>query len=384
MARFRLSGLDRRGVWLAVADGRRASDVAAEFATSTMTVSRIRHDPGVKEAVYRSSDSPRLDLAAREIISRALAEDVMMPFRQIAARVGCHPSTISREIDRNGGRLHYRAFAAQRCTDQRARRPKPTKFQRCPSLAAQVEAWLELEWSPDQIHARLIKDFPDDQLMRVSHETIYGALLIHSRGGLRKELAKHLRTRRDQRRPRPETARNRGRSPIPNMVNIAERPEEVAERLVPGHWEGDLIIGKGGHSQVLTLVERVTGLVMLAKLNTKQAHEVAVALQDLIGRLPDYLARSITWDQGTEMADHQDFTLATSVKVYFCDPRSPWQRGSNENTNGLLRQYLPRDTNLSKHSQADLDAIAHRLNGRPRKRHRYKTPLEVFNPLVLH
>jgi IS30 family transposase len=218
--------------------------------------------------------------------------------------------------------------------------------------------------------------------MRVAPETIYQALYVYGRGGLRKELVKHLRSQRRDRRPRTVTARNRGSS-IPDMVMIADRPDEITDRLVPGHWEGDLIIGARNGSQVATLVERTTGLVMLGRLANKQAATITQCLQERISTLPDYLRGSITWDQGSEMADHRNFTIATGIPVYFCDPHAPWQRGSNENTNGLLRQYLPRDTDLSKFSQADLDAIADKLNRRPRKRHQFLTPLEIFDQLVL-
>jgi IS30 family transposase len=226
-------------------------------------------------------------------------------------------------------------------------------------------------------------EYPDDETMRVAPETIYQALYVYGRGGLRKELHKHLRSQRKQRRPRTVTARNRQESPIPDMVNIADRPEDVEDRLVPGHWEGDLILGKDGGSQVATLVERTTGLLLLAKLEDKQASTVARVLAERIQTLPDQPFRSLTWDQGTEMADHTNFTIATGIPVYFCDPNAPWQRGSNENINGLLRQYLPKGTDLSVPSQDDLDAIAHKLNGRPRKRHQFMTPYEVFNQLVL-
>lgn len=373
----------RRGVWLAVAAGQSYSQVAVEFGISPMSVSRIRHDDSVKADVYRKCGA-RLCLADREEISRALAEDITMSDAEIALRVGCDRTTIWRELKRNGGRLLYRAVDAQRRADAQARRPKPTKFERHPALAVVVEDWLEEHWSPEQIHGRLVHEFPDDGQMRVSHETIYQALYVHTRGGLRKELARELRTHRTHRRPRTETARNRKQSPIPNPVSIAERPEEINLRLIPGHWEGDLILGRDAKSQVLTAVERTTGLVMLGKLDTKTANEAAAKLQELIEGLPDYLRGSITWDRGSEMAAHESFTIATGVKVYFCDPHSPWQRGSNENTNGLLRQYLPRNTDLSVHSQHDLDQIAHSLNTRPRKRHDFMTPLEVFNQLVLH
>lgn len=372
----------RRLVWLAQADGGSCRKVGAEFGISAKSVSRIGHDPTVCADVYRGCGS-RLGFADREEISRSLAAG--RSNAEIARRLGRSPSTIGREIARNGGRDAYRAASAHAGTLQRARRPKPTKFQRCRALAVTVENWLETEqWSPEQISARLPLEFPDDDTMRVSAETIYNALYVRGRGGLRQELVRHLRSQRAARRPRTITARNRERSSIPDKVLIAERPDEVTDRQVPGHWEGDLIMGRNNGSQVATLVERTTGLLLLGKLDNKQAATVAARLQERIATLPDCLRRSITWDQGSEMANHQQLTIATDVKVYFCDPHAPWQRGSNENTNGLLRQYLPRDSDLSRFSQADLDDIADKLNRRPRKRHQFLTPSEVFDQLVLH
>ena len=247
-----------------------------------------------------------------------------------------------------------------------------------------VGQWLESRWSPEQISARLRTEFVDDETMRVAPETIYRALYVHGRGGLRTELTRCLRTQREQRRSRQVTVRNREQSSIPDLVPIGMRPDEIEDRLVPGHWEGDLIMGRNNTSQVATLVERTTGLVMLAKLDSKRADEVAAVLAERILTLPEVLRGSITWDRGTEMAAHRQLTLATDVDVYFCDPHAPWQRGSNENTNGLLRQYLPRTEDLSTYTQAELDAIAEELNTRPRKRHGFMTPLEVFDQLVLH
>jgi IS30 family transposase len=304
-------------------------------------------------------------------------------FRRIGVEIGRDVSTVSREVGGVAGRETYRATTAHEAALECARRPKRTKFEQHRPLAVQVEAWLENDqWSPEQISARLALEFPDDETMRVAPETIYQALYVYGRGGLRKELVKHLRSQRPQRRPRSITARNS--SSIPDKVMIADRPEEINERLVPGHWEGDLIMGTNNGSQVATLVERTTGLVMLGRLDNKQAPTLTACLQQRISTLPDYLRGSITWDQGTEMADHRSLTIATGIAVYFCDPHAPWQRGSNENTNGLLRQYLPRDQDLSRYSQADLDAIADKLNHRPRKRHSFLTPLEVFDQLVLH
>jgi len=371
----------RRLVLLASMEGWSGRQLAVEFEISPMSVSRIRHDPAVRNQVYASRGS-RLSLGEREEISRGLARQES--FREIARGLARSPSTISREVGGEACRDDYRAAVAHAGALERARRPKPSKFEQNPDLALTVEQWLEFEqWSPEQISARLPVEFPDDETMRVTAETIYQALYVYGRGGLRKELAKHLRSKRKDRRPRTVTARNQGSS-IPAMVNIAERPDEIEDRVVPGHWEGDLIIGRNNASQVATLVERTTGLVLLGQLDSKRAATVADRLAERISTLPDYLRRSITWDQGTEMAAHLEFTIATGVQVYFCDPHAPWQRGSNENTNGLLRQYLPRDANLSRFTQTELDQIAHKLNTRPRKRHNWLTPLEVFNQLVLH
>lgn len=381
MAHARIPDRVRRSVFLASLAGGSHREVGAEFSISAMSVTRIRHDARVKAQVYARRGS-RMCLVEREGISRGLAAG--WSFERIGAEIGRHKSTVSREVAGGGGRDAYRAAVAHELALERARRPKPTRFEQHRRLAVQVEAWLENEqWSPEQISARLRVEFPNDETMRVAPETIYQALYVYGRGGLRKELVQHLRSQRRQRRPRSVTARNGG-GPIPDKVMIAERPDEITERLVPGHWEGDLIMGANNGSQVATLVERTTGLVMLGRLDNKQAPTVAACLQDRIATLPEYLRGSITWDQGSEMASHQMFTIATGVPVYFCDPHAPWQRGSNENTNGLLRQYLPRNTDLSRFSQADLDTIADKLNRRPRKRHGFLTPLEVFDQLVLH
>ena len=321
-----------------------------------------------------------MSLDDREEISRGLARG--WSFTKIGDAIGFHKSSISHEVGGKAGRDGYRAVTAHEAAIERARRPKPTKFEQHRLLAIVVESWLENEqWSPEQISARLRVEF-DDEKMHVAPETIYQALYVYGRGGLRKELVKHLRSQRRQRRPRTVTARNG--SSIADKVLIADRPEEVEDRLVPGHWEGDLIMGANNGSQIATLVERTTGLVLLGRLDNKQAPTVAARLEERITTLPDYLRKSITWDQGTELADHKAFTIATGIPVYFCDPHAPWQRGSNENTNGLLRQYFPHGTDLSVHTQHDLDLIADKLNRRPRKRHGFLTPLEVFNQLVLH
>jgi IS30 family transposase len=351
--------------------------LAVEFAISEKSVSRIRHDPTVRADVYVSS-SARLGLADREEISRGLAAGWSL--RRIASGLRRAPSTVSREIRRNGGRDAYRAARAQVGTCQRARRPKPSVFQRNRCLAAVVERWLEFEqWSPVQISARLASEFPDDETMRVSAETIYQALYVYGRGGLRKELAQHLRSQRTSRRAHTVTARNRGRSPIPDLVSIAERPDEVDQRLVPGHWEGDLIMGSTNRSAIGTLVERATRYVILLHLPGRHgAVEVRNAMAAAIQNLPATLRRSITWDQGVEMTEHKQFTIDTGVDIYFCDPHSPWQRGSNENTNGLLRQYFPKGLDLSRFDTHALQAAADSLNGRPRQTLNWRTPTEAL------
>ena len=277
------------------------------------------------------------------------------------------------------GRARSRWLAEER-SHESARRPKTPKLVACPRLRAEVEAKLMLRWSPQQIAARLVVDFPDDQEMRVSHETIYQSLFVQARGALRKELTECLRTGRTRRKPHRRT--NPG-GQILDMVLIADRPAEVEDRAVPGHWEGDLILGAGGRSQIATLVERTTRYVMLVDLfDGRTAAEVRDALTTHIGALPEHLARSLTWDRGKEMAGHVQFTIDTGVQVYFCDPYAPWQRGSNENTNGLLRQYFPKGTDLSMNDQDQLDAVAAELNGRPRQTLGWMTPSEAFAQLV--
>lgn len=299
---------------------------------------------------------------------------------EIARALGRHRSTVGREIRRCGERRHYRPLQADRAARRLARRPKPTKLSSCLRLVAAVQEGLERRWSPQQISSRLKLDHPDDEGMRISHETIYRALYVQSRGELRRQLSSHLRTGRDRRKPqgRLET---RGR--IPDMVSISERPPEVEDRAVPGHWEGDLLLGAHGRSSIATLVERQTRYVMLAELGRDRttAH-VIEALRTQIQTLPAHLAQSLTWDQGRELAAHKTFTIQTGLPVYFCDPHSPWQRGSNENTNGLLRQYLPKGTDLAARSQAELEEIARQLNGRPRKTLDWMTPAEKMAELL--
>lgn len=315
----------------------------------------------------------------REAISRGLARG--WSARVIARGLGRHHSSVSREIGRNGGREAYRACAAQaRCEVMRAR-PKTRKLESSGRLRDAVNKGLAEKWSPWQISWRLRRDYPDDLEMRVSHETIYECLYLQARGELRTQLRLALRQGRTRRvnRSRPTVARGR----ILGMVNISERPKEAEDRAVPGFWEGDLIIGKGNKSQIATLVERTTRFVMLVRIPyDRNAERVSYLLARKMETLPEFMRQSVTWDQGKEMARHADFTVRTGIPVYFCDPHSPWQRGSNENTNGLLRQYFPKGTDLSLYSQADLDRVAAELNGRPRMTLDWLKPIEVFNDLV--
>jgi IS30 family transposase len=313
----------------------------------------------------------------REEIAVGLAEK--LSYREIAGRLapGRSASTVCREVARNSVRGVYRAHLAGREARERARRPKPAKLAVNGELREWVQARLEMKWSPEEISARLRTEFPDRAEMRVSAETVYQSLYVQGRGALRRELAVHLRTGRSLRRPRRAGGERRGK--IPDMANISERPAEAADRAVPGHWEGDLILGRLGKSQIGTLVERSTRFTMLVPLpDGKNALAVATALTPVIAGLPDALRRSLTWDQGTELAAHHQIAVAADCAIYFCDPHSPWQRGSNENTNGLLRQYFPKGTDLSVHSPQHLQAVADELNGRPRKTLGWKTPAEAL------
>jgi IS30 family transposase len=301
--------------------------------------------------------------------------------RSIATSLSRAPSTVSREIRRNGGCHSYRANNADQATWERARRPKSCKLAQNRSLARIVAQKLKKLWSPEQIAGWLKCTYPDDESYQVSHETIYRTLFIQARGALKRELLQHLRRTRGMRRSRHHTQKTDTHGRITNTVSISERPPSVEDRAVPGHWEGDLIFGSK-NSQIATLVERQTRYVMMAKVNGKDTETVINALVKHAHQLPKELYTSLTWDRGKEMADHQRFTLATDIQVYFCDPQNPWQRGSNENTNGLLRQYFPKGMDLSVHSQAKLNAVARQLNERPRKTLNYETPAQRFGQCV--
>ena len=371
-----ITDAERQRIAELVAEGAPVWKLNQEIGRSRYAIRRAvvkLHRPAKKEPVR----SPlRLSLAEREEISRGLAAGVSV--RAIARSLGRAPSTVCREIAANGGPLRYRACDADKRAVRKLRRPKPAKLARCPRLREVVEAKLELRWSPQQIAAWLQVAYPDDLEMRVSHETIYLSLFVQARGALRKELFRCLRTGRARRRPQGLTVMN-GQGKIRNAVNISERPAEADDRAVPGHWEGDLVYGKS-YSAIATLVERKSRFVMLVRLDRGHTAEVvAEALAGAVTTLPAQLRQSLTWDQGKEMAAHAKFTIATDIPVYFCDPHSPWQRGSNENTNGLLRQYFPRSTDFKAVTQSDLDRVAAELNERPRQTLEWKTPCQALD-----
>ena len=365
-------------IWSLLGAGLDCPAVARSLDMGVMSVRRIEYAFGGVRPRPRQRSQRVLSLEEREEISRGLAEGLSL--REIATRLHRAPSTVSREVSHNGGPANYRALRADRQAWDLARRPKPAKLLTCPRLRREVEQLLEERFSPRQISHWLARSHPSDPERRVSHETIYQSLYVQGRGALRAELHQALRTGRAIRRPKARCALKRT-SRIPDMVLISERPPEVEDRAVPGHWEGDLILGSK-RTCIGTLVERKTRFVMLLKLQDGTAEEVRRAMTKRIKTLPAELRRSVTWDQGNEMALHREFTIATGMPVYFCDPSSPWQRGSNENTNGLLRQYFPKGTNLLVHSQAELNRVARQLNRRPRETLGWMTPLEKMREIV--
>ena len=370
----RLTGAERLELQRRVRAGETHAVAALAVGCSAKSVQRLLVKTGGVKPRARPQSAWRLSLPEREEISRGLLAGDSC--RVIARRLGRAPSTVSRDVAAAGHRERYRAWRAEETAHRRAHRPKIAKLIAVPQLRRAVERGLRRRWSPQQIAARLVLDYPDDLEMRVSHETIYQSLFVQGRGALRQELTRCLRTGRAQRRP---LSRATGAGQLQHMVLISDRPAEVEDRAVPGHWEGDLILGKRAQSAIGTLVERQTRFVMLVNLRAgRRAEHVKDALAVTIRALPDHLRRSLTWDRGKEMAEHVRFTLDTGVQVYFCDPRSPWQRATNENRNGLLRQSFPKGTDLSGYNQARLDEIAAELNGRPRHTLGWRTPAEAF------
>ena len=376
----RLSEAERTEIWDAVERGEAMRGIARRLGRSSSSIRTYLVACEGRRPRPPNTSGLRLSMGEREEISRGLAGGESL--RTIAARLKRAPSTVSREVGVNGGRHHYRAVLAERAARRRARRPKPAKLACDRRLRRVVEARLAEWWSPQQISSWLASTYPDEAEMRVSHETIYMSLFVQGRGALRKELTACLRTGRAMRRPRARTKGGFGQGQIVGKVMISERPAEVADRAVPGHWEGDLLMGRR-MTAIATLVERRTRYVMLLRLpagNTAESVRTAIARR--IVTLPAQLRRSLTWDQGKEMAEHARFSVDTGVAVYFCDPKSPWQRGTNENTNGLLRQYLPKTTDMSTLTQRELDRIARSLNRRPRQTLEWRSPCEAFNEAV--
>jgi IS30 family transposase len=377
--RIYYSASQRAIIWDRWRKGDTIHQIAGLFDRFHSSIHRILAETGGIRPAGRHRSRLALTLTEREEISRGLVAGSSI--RSIAASLGRAPSTISREIQRNNGLGGYRASLADHTAWDRACRPKVCKLVRNRALAHLVASKLCLEWSPEQIAGWLKHTYPNDETYQVSHETIYRSLFIQARGALKKELMAHLRRTRGMRRSRHHTQKTSIHGRIIDAVSISERPAVVEDRAVPGHWEGDLLFGSK-NSQIATLVERQSRYLMLARVDGKNTETVVNALIKHARKLPHELYKSLTWDRGKEMADHQRFTLATDIKVYFCDPQSPWQRGSNENTNGLLRQYLPKGIDLAAYSQSKLNAIARRLNERPRKTLNYETPAERFHQSV--
>jgi IS30 family transposase len=359
--------------------GESLQQIAQLFDWNHSSIERILAETGGMRPAQRRRSRLALTLAEREEISRSVAAG--QSIRSIATLLGRAPSTVSRELKRNGGQECYRASRADQAAWDRANRPKTCKLVENRTLAHIVTSKLQGQWSPEQIAGWLKRTYPDDETFQVSHETIYRSLFIQARGALKKELLQHLRRTRVMRRSRHHTQKTDNHGRIIDTVSISERPATVEDRAVPGHWEGDLLCGSKS-SQIATLVERQSRYLMLVKLTAKDTETVTNALIKNARKLPQELYKSLTWDRGKEMAAHKRFTLATDIQVYFCDPHHPWQRGTNENTNGLLRQYFPKGIDLSAYSQAKLNAVARKLNERPRKTLNYETPAERFHQSV--
>src|SRR6516225_12041125 len=370
---------DKALMWERWRRGESLNSIARLFDRNHSAIGGILSRSGGIRPRRRRRSVRALALSEREEISRGTMAGLSA--RAIARSLRRAPSTVSREICRNGGRHGYRASEADRAAGDRAEQPKRCKLAQNRVLARLVAEKLRLQWSPVQVAGWLKRRYPHDETHQVSHETIYRTLFIQARGALKKELLQHLRRTRGMRRSRHHTQKTPDHGRITETVSIRERPAEAQDRAVPGHWEGDLLFGSN-NSQIATLVERQTHYVMMVKVSSKDTETVINALVKHARQLPRELYASLTWDRGPEMADHRRFTLATDIQVYFCDPQNPWQRGSNENTNGLLRQYFPKGTDLSVHSQAKLNAVARQLNGRPRKTLNFETPAERFSQCV--
>jgi IS30 family transposase len=377
MERFQWSAAQCRDVWCRWRRGESQYAIARAMGCSRPTVSRLVRRTGGVMPVERRRAARTLSLAEREEISRGLVAGES--YRTLGRRLGRAASTICREVRRHAGPRHYRAAVADTAAWAAACRPKRCLLAQRPSLARRVARCLAAKWSPEQIAAWLTRTYPDDRGQHVSHETIYRTLFVQTRGVFKQEMVRHLRRGRVARRARITHAVPIG--PLADAISIRERPASADDRAVPGHWEGDLLTGTI-HSQIATLVERRSRYVMLVRVPTKEATVVARALAQRIGTLPRTLRQTLTWDRGREMAGHKAFTIASDVQVYFCDPHSPWQRGSNENTNGLLRQYFPRGTDLTAYTQAHLDRVAHELNQRPRKTLGFRTPADILAETV--
>lgn len=374
-----LSAQEKSDLWRRWQAGESLADICRALNKYEPSIRRVLASHGGIAPSVRCRSSLSLSLSEREDISRAIAAD--RSIRQIAATLGRAPSTVSREIERHGGRARYRASEADAQAWESARRPKPCRLASRPRLRWEVARKLKRNWSPEQISGWLKGEFPHDEDMHVSHETIYRSLFIQARGVLKKELIGHLREVSTMRRSRNRGAYVENRGKMADAVSIRQRPAEVEDRAIPGHWEGDLLSGSN-NTHIATLVERQTRFTMLVKIDGRDTHSVVTALSRQVRKLPAELRRSLTWDRGKEMADHKRFTIATDVNVYFCDPQSPWQRGTNENTNRLLRQYFPKGTDLSGHTQAKLNRIALELNQRPRKTLGFKAPADKLNEVL--
>lgn len=366
-------------IWDRYKQGDSLHDIARMFDRYHSSIAPTIYSTGGIRPPERKRHPCSLSLPEREEISRGLAAKKSL--REIAKSLSRSPSTVSREIRRHGGIKRYRANKADKQAWENTKRPKPCKLKESPTLCFEVARKLQRGWSPEQIAGWLKREYANNQEMQVSHETIYKTLYIQARGALKKELQKCLRTQRVVRKSKFTSLKGKGLGGIVDAIPISERPASIEDRAIPGHWEGDLIEGSKD-TYIATLVERQTRYVMLAKIPNRKSATVIAALIKQAKKLPKELYKSLTWDRGAEMAEHKEFTVATNIQVYFCDPKSPWQKGSNENTNRLLRQYFPKGTDLSVHSQQKLSSIARQLNERPRKTLNYETPAERFNQCV--